>query len=823
TDDCGNSASVDFTLTVEDLEAPVFAGVLPADLNIACGSVPAPATLGATDNCDAAPSVTFNETSTPGNCAQTYTLTRTWTATDCSGNSTSHTQTLQVGDDEAPEITAEVYLEVACDVFDADLAYATASDNCDAGVTLTFSTLPFAGGCVKPIGMFTRMYTATDACGNTTQFEQIIALIDEVAPVFTSVPADMSVLCDEEIPVVMPEAWDNCDNAVVVTYVDQYVTGPMGMGSFLQRTFTAEDDCGNTATAVQTIEILDLEAPVFAPAADLNMTWDAWAATSVWNLFPAVTDNCDPQPMLGYVANNLSEDCIGSFVVEIQFTATDAAGNTSTAVRVVTVTDAVAPVFEALPSIIELECSEPMIPAGIGVTDNATPENLIDLTWTENVIPGQCDSEYTVIRFYTAIDDCGNTTGFLQTIKVSDTQAPVLEGTCDFTNGQSVNLCYDDVLGGMTVPDPCLFTAVDNCDAAVDVVYTETIESVYGAPSGEVAGYCAALDPAPVDGEMTCDDFTPHSLRLFNFPGGEFYQSVEGVVTNLANGGWTLTQTLVSETNPTAGWTLQVTYGPGYTWEEWVALPGPQGYKFDCGDQIDDHENWMYHVMQTGTLVGWGGFEGSSLALSHQPANLYFGLQVGTGANNKNSQHGYSGWFFYNGQFNGSTINGSGDLFGDLDCTLPTSIVRTWTATDCSGNATTFSYTLNYDGFPCGLFAPPMGKGDDLSGAEGSEGTGSVEEPVPGKLPEGLSVVSMKPNPVIDRAEMMYVSAEDTEILVEIYMPSGQLVQHVFRGQVQAATVQSLTVSTLGLREGLYHMRILSEFDQKIVRFVVSD
>jgi hypothetical protein len=448
---------------------------------------------------------------------------------------------------------------------------------------------------------------------------------------------------------------------------------------------------------------------------------------------------------------------------------------------------------------------------------------LVDLAWTENLIPGLCDSEYTVIRFYTATDDCGNTTGFLQTIKVSDTQAPVLAGACDFTNGQEVTLCYDDVLGGMTVPAPCALTATDNCDAAVDVVFTETVETVYGLPGEGVAGYCAALDPSPVDGPLTCDDFTPHSLRLFNFPGGEFYQSLEGVVTHLENGGWVLNQTLVSEVNPEAGWTLQVTYGPGYTWEQWLALPGPQGFKLDCEEQIDDHENWMYHVMQTGTLVGWGDFAGSSLALSHQPANLYFGLQVGTGANNKNSVHGYSGWFFYNGQFDGAQINGSGDLFGDLDCTLPTSIVRTWTATDCSGNVTTFSYTLNYDGFPCGLFAPPMGKGDDLSGAADNGGAGDVEEEATGKLPAGLSVAALKPNPVIDRAEVSYVSAENSEVLVDIYMPSGQHVQHVFRGQVQAATVQTLTVPLNGLREGMYHMRILSEFDQKIIRFVVSD
>src|SRR5690606_40472449 len=50
-------------------------------------------------------------------CANSYVLTRTWTATDECGNSTSHTQTITVADTIAPDITlpASTTMTVECD------------------------------------------------------------------------------------------------------------------------------------------------------------------------------------------------------------------------------------------------------------------------------------------------------------------------------------------------------------------------------------------------------------------------------------------------------------------------------------------------------------------------------------------------------------------------------------------------------------------------------------------------------------------------------------------------------------------------------------
>ena len=98
-----------------------------------------------------------------------------------------------------------------------------------------------------------------------------------------------------------------------------------------------------------------------------------------------------------------------------------------------------------------------------------------------------------------------------------------------------------------------------------------------------------------------------------------------------------------------AGWDITVTYGAALGWDDWSNQAFPTGYKRDCGDLIDDHENWEYRILEFGSLSGTGDYTGSGLILSHAPSNNYYAFQFGLGANNMNNEYGYSGWFTYNG------------------------------------------------------------------------------------------------------------------------------------------------------------------------------
>ena len=84
TDNCGNSVTHTQTITVADIESPVLNGV-PTNITASCdvSSIPAVATgITASDNCDTDVDITYSETIVPGSCPDSYTIERTWTATD---------------------------------------------------------------------------------------------------------------------------------------------------------------------------------------------------------------------------------------------------------------------------------------------------------------------------------------------------------------------------------------------------------------------------------------------------------------------------------------------------------------------------------------------------------------------------------------------------------------------------------------------------------------------------------------------------------------------------------------------------------------------
>src|SRR5207244_6291222 len=114
--DCaGNSRSCHQTITVVDTTAPVI--TCPPDTTVQCNTSSEPIVTGsatATDNCDPTPTITHSDSTVPGSCPNTRVITRTWTATDCAGNSSSCVQTINVVDTTAPVITCPADATVQC-------------------------------------------------------------------------------------------------------------------------------------------------------------------------------------------------------------------------------------------------------------------------------------------------------------------------------------------------------------------------------------------------------------------------------------------------------------------------------------------------------------------------------------------------------------------------------------------------------------------------------------------------------------------------------------------------------------------------------------
>ena len=199
-DDCGNTSVYTQVINVNDNEGPQFNSQPASLISVHCASeIPDAPDLTAVDNCydPAAPvTVTLNEVISEQLCANKFKLTRTWTATDACGNTSTASQIITVNDNQPPVFegsppTSGITVSCTKDIPAAPTQ--TATDNCVGTPAITFSEVKTNVQCVNRYTL-TRKWVASDACGNTASRTQIITVNDTEAPKVTSISADPVVL-----------------------------------------------------------------------------------------------------------------------------------------------------------------------------------------------------------------------------------------------------------------------------------------------------------------------------------------------------------------------------------------------------------------------------------------------------------------------------------------------------------------------------------------------------------------------------------------------------------------------------------------------------
>lgn len=197
TDGCGNQAVYTQVIHVKDSIAPVIDDSnLSAMLSFSCASeIPVPPTVTATDNSVGTPTVTLSEVRSDEQCANKFKLTRTWTATDACGNTSTYKQTITVDDTQAPIFsgTDPLSVTVSCEKDIPAAAVQTATDNCTSTPTISFIEVKSNIQCVNRFVM-TRTWIATDECGNSSTRRQVITVYDNEAPVVSDISVDTVVL-----------------------------------------------------------------------------------------------------------------------------------------------------------------------------------------------------------------------------------------------------------------------------------------------------------------------------------------------------------------------------------------------------------------------------------------------------------------------------------------------------------------------------------------------------------------------------------------------------------------------------------------------------
>ena len=338
TNSCGNSAPCSQTVTVVDTTKPSI--TCPAPVNVQCfGNIPAPDlnAVNASDNCGNPAKSFVGDTYATNGCI--ITVSRTYKATDASGNSATCTQTITVQDTTPPSITCPPATTVQCfgDIPAPNLDAVSASDNCGTPARSFVGDSYSTNGNIITV---TRTYKATDACSNSTICTQTITVQDTTPPL-VSCPAAATVQCFGDIPAPNPNSVNASDNCGAVTnrFVgDSYATN--GCVITVTRTYQTMDRSSNSATCTQTITVQDTTPPsITCPPATTVQGFGNIPAPDPTAV--SATDNCGT-PSKSFLGDTYATNGC-TITVTRAWQATDACGNSNQCSQTITVHDTTPP------------------------------------------------------------------------------------------------------------------------------------------------------------------------------------------------------------------------------------------------------------------------------------------------------------------------------------------------------------------------------------------------------------------------------------------------------------------------------------------------
>lgn len=447
-------ASTPVSITYQDSTAPSITA--PADVTVTATSASTSvdsATLGSatvSDDIDASPSVSYS----PQGPFAVGTHTITWTATDSSGNTATDIQILTVSDTEAPTITAPANISTTATGSTTAVSLGTpvVNDKVDESPTaVADNTGPFA------LGTHTITWTATDASSNSSTATQTVTIEDPGAPTITA-PADVTEEATDTLTVVdlgTATASDVIDGTLSVS-ADALPILAVGTHTV---TWTATNSRGAASTATQQVTITDTTGAVITKPDDITVEAER-SRTSVSIGTATASDLVDGDVEVDPVNADLeAQYSVGT--TSIVWTATDSAGNVTTATQTITVTDTTAPTVTA-PADQTVEATATLTSVELGT---ATASDLVDSSLTATASDTGPFALGTHTITWSTTDSSGNTGTATQTIIVQDTTAPAITTPDDIT--------VEATSAGISV-DVGTATATDLVDGSVDVTSDST-------------------------------------------------------------------------------------------------------------------------------------------------------------------------------------------------------------------------------------------------------------------------------------------------------------------------------------------------------------
>jgi hypothetical protein len=449
TDTCGNSSSCVQEINVVDDISPLIT-FCPPDTTLSCQSDSIPAadieSIVATDNCSSLDSLTITVTESDNGgagCANDpFVLTRLYIVTDECGNSSTCAQEIRIVDELPPvilECPADTQIVCVSELPPIDSTGVRAIDNCTPADSIEYTIQIFDNGgegCSSDTLIITRLYIAADECGNADTCAQLIRVADDIAPIITSCPQDTFVSCLTEVPAIdttLIVATDNCTPpdslSLNINELDNGGSGCAMDTLIINRTYIVGDACGNTATCVQQIRVVDDIAPVIVSCPTDTQLACIDDINNGGILEMEVTDNCTPEDSLSMTysdTDNGGSGCTGDpLIITRTYTITDDCGNATSCEQQITVLDDELPFLIESPEDTLIACD-----AEVPYTPPVASDNCEDviIEFEDNFVQDpQCPQAGRIDRIFTISDNCGNSLEVLQQIEIVDTVAPEIE------------------------------------------------------------------------------------------------------------------------------------------------------------------------------------------------------------------------------------------------------------------------------------------------------------------------------------------------------------------------------------------------------------
>lgn len=383
----------------------------------------------------------------------------------------------------------------------------SSSDNCSIA---SMNVVPSSFTCAN-IGSLTATLTVTDQIGNSSACGAIITVFDTLSPI-----ADVPSLSDEVgacsvTSLVAPTATDNCGGSVTVT--NNAVLPIVASGTTVV-TWTYTDANGNSSTQNQNVLISDATAPV----PDATSLTDISASCEVASIVaPLATDNCSGS-ITGVTVTSFPITSSGTTVVT--WTYTDVSGNISTQFQNVLISDATAPVPDAV--------SLPDLTASCELTSANAPFATDDCSGT---ITGVSSTQFpittqgTTVITWSFVDASGNMSSQTQNVILLDTDAPVADIAAlpTVTNACEVTLTAPDAT------DACVGTVSGTTSTSfpITTIGTTLVTWTYNDGNGNsstqnqtvIVTNVNATTTATLDGVTLTSDISGDSYQWINCSG----------------------------------------------------------------------------------------------------------------------------------------------------------------------------------------------------------------------------------------------------------------------------------------------------------------